>query len=249
MTFPLPEADDTEQPPPLPAPPWGVKEILQAIGLLLAGAIFVVGIASLAVAATGASLSSAEEIGVTIAGTLVLDIALFALAAGFTVWKFRLRWRALGFLIPRADRAWVPIATVVGTFVVLSVYTLLIDLIGADELLPQSTLEEDVFDHRALVIMAGILAVITAPIAEETFFRGFIFVGLTKRFGFVWAAVISGFLFALAHGQPSTLVPFTIVGMVFAWAYVAAGSLWGAIAAHLIFNLISFLAALAGVAE
>lgn len=249
MTLPLPEADDTEQPPPVPAPPWGVKEILQAIGLLLAGVIFVVGIAGLVVAATDASLSDTETLGVSILGTLILEIALFGLAAGFTVWKFRLSWRALGFLVPRADRVWVPIATVVGTFAVLSVYAILVDLIGADELLPQDTLQENVFDHRALVILAGILAVITAPIAEETFFRGFLFIGLTKRFGFVWAAAISGFLFALAHGEPSTLIPFTIVGMVFAWAYVAAGSLWGAIAAHLIFNLISFLAALAGVAE
>jgi hypothetical protein len=241
-----------EQPSPVgeqPVPPWGLKEILQAIGLLMAAVVFAVGIVGLVAAATDASLSSTEELGVGIVGTLILDIVLFGLAAAFTVWKFRLRWRSLGFSLLRPDRAWVPAATVVAIFAVLSVYSIIVQLIGADELLPQSTLEEDIFDHRTLVVLAGVLAVIAAPIAEETFFRGFLFVGLTKRFGFIWAALISGFLFSLAHAQPTTLIPFTLVGMLFAWAYIAAGSLWGAIAAHLIFNLISFLVALAGLAE
>jgi hypothetical protein len=241
-----------EQPPPTEdqqAPPWGTREILQAIGLLLAGAVFAIGIAGMVVAASDMSVSPTEELGIGIIGILILDIALFVLAAAFTVWKFRLHWRALGFLLPRLERAWVPVATVVGIFIVLYAYTAIVDLIGADELLPESTLEEDIFDHRTLVIMAGLLAVIAAPIAEETFFRGFLFAGLIKRFGFIWAALISGFLFSLAHLQPTTLIPFTLAGMLFAWAYVAAGSLWGSIAAHFIFNLIGFLANLAGLAE
>jgi membrane protease YdiL (CAAX protease family) len=232
-----------------PAPPWGLKEILQAIGLLMASIIFAVGIVGLVAAATDASLSSTQELGVVIIGTLILDIVLFGLAAAFTVWKFRLRWRALGFSLLRPDRVWVPAATVVAIFAVLAVYGIIVQLIGSDKLLPESTLEEDIFNHRALVVLAGMLAVIAAPIAEETFFRGFLFVGLTKRFGFIWAALISGFLFSLAHAQPTTLIPFTLVGMILAWAYIATGSLWGAIAAHLIFNFISFLVALAGLAE
>ena len=59
--------------------------------------------------------------------------------------------------------------------------------------------------------------------AEETFFRGFLFGGLEKRLGIFWAALASGFLFSLAHGQVSTLVPFTFVGMMLAWAYVVHG--------------------------
>ena len=80
---------------------------------------------------------------------------------------------------------------------------------------------------------------------EETFFRGFVFGGLSKRFSFLGAALMSGFLFALAHGQPTTLIPFTLVGMLFAAGYAYTGSLWTTIAAHFTFNLISFSITLA----
>jgi len=56
---------------------------------------------------------------------------------------------------------------------------------------------------------------------------------------------MSGFLFSLAHGQPTTLIPFTIVGMLFAAGYAYTGSLWTTIAAHFTFNLISFTLTLA----
>jgi membrane protease YdiL (CAAX protease family) len=121
-----------------------------------------------------------------------------------------------------------------------------VQLVGAEDLRPQSTLGADVFDNRALVVMAGILAVLAAPVAEETFFRGFLFGGLVKRLGIFGAALASGFLFSLAHAQPTTLIPFTFVGMMLAWSYVYTGSIWTNIGAHLVFNLISFSISLAG---
>ena len=80
---------------------------------------------------------------------------------------------------------------------------------------------------------------------EETFFRGFVFGGLSKRFSFLGAALISGFLFAIAHMDPTLLIPFTAVGMIFAAGYAYTGSLWTTIAAHFTFNLISLTITLA----
>src|SRR3990172_4219411 len=91
--------------------------------------------------------------------------------------------------------------------------------------------------------LAGGLAVIIAPLAEETFFRGFIFTALHQRWGFLRAAATSGFLFALPHADPGSIIPFTGAGMVLAVAYANSGSLWGSIATHALFNLISFTAA------
>jgi len=240
--------DETEPPaaPPDDRIAWGPREIAQALGIVVAGFLFLGATAALVVAVAGLSLSDSQVLGVSLVATLFLDLGLFGLAAIFSVGKYRLRWSALGFRPLVLDRAWVIVATVVGMFAVVEVYIVIVQLIGAEGLLPQSTLEGDVFDNRALVVMAGILAVIAAPVAEETFFRGFLFGGLVKRLGVFGAALASGFLFSLAHAQPTTLIPFTFIGMVLAWSYVYTGSLWTNIGAHLVFNLISFSVSLAG---
>ena len=239
-----------ETEPPAAAPDdriaWGPREIAQALGIVVAGLIFLTGAAALVAAVAGLTFTDSQVLGVSLVATLFLDLGLFGLAAIFSVGKYRLRWSALGFRPLVLDRAWVIAATVVGMFAVVVVYTVIVQLIGVDDLLPQSTLEGDVLDNRALVVMAGILAVLAAPVAEETFFRGFLFGGLTKRLGIFGAALASGFLFSLAHAQPTTLIPFTFIGIVLAWSYVYTGSIWTNIGAHLIFNLISFSISLAG---
>jgi len=240
--------NETEPPaaPPDDRIAWGPREIAQALGIVIAGLVFLTATAALVAAVAGLTFTDSQVLGVSLVATLFLDLGLFGLAAIFSVGKYRLRWSALGFRPLVLDRAWVIVATVVGMFAVVVIYTVIVQLIGVDDLLPQSTLEGDVFDNRALVVMAGILAVLAAPVAEETFFRGFLFGGLVKRLGIFGAALASGFLFSLAHAQPTTLIPFTFVGMVLAWSYVYTGSLWTNIGAHLVFNLISFSVSLAG---
>jgi membrane protease YdiL (CAAX protease family) len=241
--------DETEPLPAAPADdriPWGPREIAQVLGIVVAGFIFTAGVAALVRAAANLQLSHAQVLGVSLVGTFFLDFGLFGLAVGFSVRRYRLPGSALGFRPLLLDRAWVIVATVVGMFVVVGVYAVIVQLVGADKLLPESALGADVFDNRALVVMAGVLAVVTAPVAEETFFRGFLFGGLVKRLGIFWAALASGLLFSLAHAQPTTLIPFTFAGMLLAWSYAYTGSIWTNIAAHLTFNLIGFSVALAG---
>jgi len=115
------------------------------------------------------------------------------------------------------------------------------ELSGLTDLTPQSTLPEDVFNNPFALPLAGVLALVAAPLAEETFFRGFLFPGLRNRWGTLRAALASGLLFALLHFNVGSIVPFTVIGMLLAWAYVVSGSLWMAIGAHFAFNAISFL--------
>ena len=60
------------------------------------------------------------------------------------------------------------------------------------------------------------------------------------------AALASSLLFALLHFNIGSIVPFTVIGLLLAWAYVVSGSLWMAIGAHFAFNAISFLITVAG---
>jgi len=240
--------DETE--PPIAAPDdriaWGPREIAQALGLVIAGMVFVTAVAVLVIAAAGITLSDPQVLGIGLVATLFLDLGLFGLAAFFSIGRYRLRWSALGFRPLAIDRAWVIAATVLCMFAIVVVYTVIVQLVGADKLLPQSSLQGDIFDNRALVVIAGIAAILAAPFAEETFFRGFLFPGLVKRLGIFGAALASGFLFSLAHAQPTTLIPFTLIGMLLAWCYFYTGSLWTSIGAHLVFNLVGFSVSLAG---
>jgi len=127
----------------------------------------------------------------------------------------------------------------------LGVYFLIVELTGLGELVPESTLPEDFFDNPAIVPLVGVLAILAAPIAEETFFRGFLFAGLRVRWGTFWAALASGLLFAALHFSLGSIVPFTVIGMLLAWAYAFSGSLWTAIGAHFAFNAVSFGVAVA----
>ncbi|MDO8612058.1 MAG: CPBP family intramembrane metalloprotease, partial [Dehalococcoidia bacterium] len=100
-----------------------------------------------------------------------------------------------------------------------------------------------------LTVLVGILSLALAPVMEETFFRGFLFGGLRGRWGVFFAALSTGFLFALAHVDPLLYIPFTAVGMIFAWGYVYSGSILASMIAHLLFNAISFGLAVSGVAS
>jgi membrane protease YdiL (CAAX protease family) len=71
-------------------------------------------------------------------------------------------------------------------------------------------------------------------------FRGFLFEGFRKHWGFLLAALLSGLLFAGAHGQPGLVIPFGMIGFIFAFVYQKSRSLPTSISAHFLFNLINF---------
>lgn len=228
---------------------WGPREIAQALGVILAGLVFSMAVVFVAAAMSGLTFSDAQVVGLGLVLTFFLDAALFGLAAGFSVLKYHLSWRALGFRSLAIGQSWIPAATVIAVFFVVAGYGLLVQLTGIDQLVPQGSFGNDVLDNHTLLALAGVLAVLVAPIVEETFFRGFVFGGLARRFGFLGGALASGFLFSLAHGQLTTLVPFTLVGMLFAGVYAYTGSLWTSIGAHFTWNFISFALLAAGVAS
>jgi membrane protease YdiL (CAAX protease family) len=220
---------------------WGPREVVQGIALAAAALVFIPVTALVVAAAAGIDVTETKHATeVSLVASLPFEAALFAIVAGLTVFKYRTRWSALGFRSFPLKMAWVPAAIVIVAFVIVEAYGIIANAIGGDKLVPKSTLGEDVFDEKTFVVLAGILALALAPVVEEMFFRGFIFGGLSKKFTFLGAALISGFLFSLAHGQPTTLIPFTLVGMTFAAGYAYTGSLWTTIASHFTFNLISF---------
>lgn len=83
-----------------------------------------------------------------------------------------------------------------------------------------------------------LLIVILAPVSEETCFRGMLFGGFRTRLP-LWAAAIgAGLVFgALHYSTGITAVPqLMVLGAIFAVVYEKTGSIWPAIAFHLINN-------------
>jgi hypothetical protein len=210
--------------------------------LLALGAGFV--LVSVIVAPVEVAVGSNDDPVVLTAGlvaTLLFDGALFGSAAVFSVVRYRCSWGTLGLRLPGRKEFWRGLGTAVTAQVMVAVYAGLIQLLGLDALLPSTNVPEKLFEERLVLPLVGVATVLVAPLAEETFFRGFVFAGL-RRYGFFWAALVSGLLFSAAHVSLGGLIPLALVGMLFAWSYSRTGSLWTSIYAHLIFNLVSFVA-------
>ncbi len=251
--------DEPEQTIQRPQVPWRLRDLGLALAWVAAAAIVTsivlavifIGPGSMTVQQTTQSPTGVSRIETktelrdwTVPAALVSSLAVEAAFLGSAVWfgarRYGRGWNVLGFRRPQRGW-WTPLVVLVGAYFVLGVYVAVMELTGLTDLTPQSTLPEDVFKNPFALPLAGILALLAAPLAEETFFRGFLFAGLRKRWGTLRAALASGFFFAVLHFNVGSIVPFTVIGMLLAWAYVVSGSLWMSIGAHFAFNAISFI--------
>lgn len=96
-----------------------------------------------------------------------------------------------------------------------------------------------------LASLAVLLICVVAPIAEESFFRGFFFAGLRRRLSRVPAALISGLVFGGVHAPtgPTAVIPLAILGAGLALLYERTGSIWPGIIAHAINNSLALAVA------
>jgi membrane protease YdiL (CAAX protease family) len=223
-----------------PQVPWQLRDLGLAAAWIVAAGILMVIVLGIVFAAAE-DISDDGVVAVALGATLALEVVFLAAAAWFSVRRYSCGWQALGFRRAVRGGWWLPLAVVLAAYFTLGVYFLIVELAGLGELVPESTLPEDFFDNPAILPLVGVLAILAAPIAEETFFRGFLFAGLRVRWGTFWAALASGFLFALLHFNVGSIVPFTAIGMLLAYAYVFSGSLWTSIFAHFAFNAVGFL--------
>jgi membrane protease YdiL (CAAX protease family) len=87
-------------------------------------------------------------------------------------------------------------------------------------------------------------AVVTAPIVEELFFRGFLLHRWARRWGTLTGVVASSALFAVLHGE---WVGHFVFGVAMAALYLRTRRLWVPIAAHALNNAVVALFSLADV--
>jgi membrane protease YdiL (CAAX protease family) len=87
--------------------------------------------------------------------------------------------------------------------------------------------------------------VIFAPAVEELFFRGWLYTGLRRRFGFGTTLFATALLFAAFHWEPRRMI--LVLPLAFALGFIReqTGSIAPTIALHAFYNLVIVVIALA----
>ena len=221
--------------------PWTLRDILYAslaaLLLILCGVVLVA--ALLMIAGRGGAGMMPTSSGITLVFGLeaILIVPAWLWGAG----KYRVGWHSLGFRRFRWLRAIalciVALGLILGVDGLWELLRRRMNWPGQPDYLP--------FFGKGVqaLLVALLLGGVVAPIAEEVFFRGFVYAGLRSRWGVVWGLILSATAFALAHVVPSILVPILIMGLVFGLLYELTGSLWPCIALHSAVNSLAFLAA------
>ncbi len=189
-------------------------------------------------------LADLDTLKLGLTSTLLFDALLIVVAGGTARLDFRSAVRLMKMDQYDVHGVWRPMLAVFLCYVGIAIYAVAASATGIDLLTPNSTLPSAVLRDDLALAMAGVLAVICAPIAEEVFFRGFVFGGLT-RWGFWPAALLSSLLFAGVHFDPGSVIPFVGIGVVLAWLFWQRGCLWDNILFHVMFNGTSFAVLLA----
>ncbi len=83
-----------------------------------------------------------------------------------------------------------------------------------------------------------VLLGLIAPIAEETFFRGYVLSVFNLRWGKAKSLVLGSFLFAIVHGYVIHFLQVFLIGLLLGYAYQKRKTLLTPIIAHGIMNLL-----------
>jgi len=238
---PGPPLDRPELPEGVPStpawPPWTAPVALVAgFAMALVGAIL------LAVLATiGGYGINDQPPGVTIAATVVQDLALVGAAVVFARMTTRPRPADFGLrrVSLRPAAKWMAIGW--GVFFTFSaIWAAVLNLDQTDDLPKELGADKN---HVAALAAVAVLVCVVAPICEELFFRGYFFTALRNWHGTWLAVVLTGVVFGGIHAGSAPagfLVPLMVLGSALCVIYWKTGSLLPCIALHALNNALAF---------
>jgi uncharacterized protein len=176
---------------------------------------------------------------------LATQIPILLVVCARLVWPRAATWRELGLQA-------LPLQRIISVGVTVGLLGLMLT-VTVELLLSQIGLRPNQFEQFDFVRGSGTLGLavvlflgsVSAPIAEELFFRGVLFGLLKRRQPLVLAYLVSGGLFAAAHLVPARMTPgqmaglaigIFVLGTLLAWTYERTGSLYPGMLAHALNN-------------
>lgn len=198
---------------------------------------------------------------------IVYGLILFFLYMTLGVLREQPFWKSLGWRKIQPRIAELPKNPVV-YFFTGSILSLLVALATSVLHTPENTPIEQVFHHRKTALLFLSVAVLIAPLVEETIFRGYLyplFVRITSavlrsigiedltalRTGIFTSILLTGTLFGLMHGPQlggakSLIAVMSLVGIVFTVVRAETGSTLASFLMHLGYNSLISIFALIG---
>ncbi len=220
------EPDVIEQPQPYYVP-WTTHDVWLGVASLILWLIISV------VASVVVSLLSLDvDIGLIVS---LAELLLLVPVWWFTIRKYNMGWRALGLRSFRGRMVGLGCGLMILSSIFNLFYNLFLALFGLQAQIDLAPVFAELSSPWWL--LAG--GVIVAPVAEEVFFRGFVFAGLRQRYDWKKAALISSALFAVIHVTPTAMIPIFILGIIFAYLYHHSNSIWPAVLMHVSTNALA----------
>ena len=216
------------------AVPWNPRDVLRA------GLVVVVGVVGLAfllfpiVRSLGGAMTTAAFLFAAI-----LEGVLLIAAWRFGPRKYGTLLATLGFRAPLSGSAFLPWLILLASLAFGYLYITVIAVTGLESLEPRP-LPADLVAGTLDRVAMFVLVVVLTPLAEETFFRGFLLPVFVSRWGFVWGASLTSLLFAVSHGTLGMIVPAFGTGLLLAWLYYRTRSLWSCVLTHGAQNALAF---------
>lgn len=224
---------------------WWQALLVYFIGFLVLGSI----VAVIVLLIMGGDLSAGTGLGFSgLVASAIADVVFLGTLIGWLrtrtpAWRQAVRLpeggrrlRSLGVGLGMGLLLYPVVAIGVGTVLVIVFRAATGDTVAA----PEQLSADLSVDAR---VLAGIFAIMVAPVIEELFFRGVLFRSL-RRHGFWAAAIVSSLVFGLVHyvGGPAPSALFLMVATAFTGLGLAVIYEWrglaASIGAHMAFNAI-----------
>lgn len=231
--------------PPIPARPdgedrwpqirWTTREFvpvaLMPFGLVLFAYYLVFGFLGWDSDAGGVVVTAAQQMA------LLLPIAIYVRRTRGSLAPLGLRrggWDAGDVVAGIASG----LGAIVAGSIVIAITIAIVRAITGTEPSASSVLNDT---HGPWLVLNALMAVVLAPICEETYFRGFLFQGLRGWMRFFPAAAISGTIFALVHVEPIRFFGLAVMGVILASVFERRRTLVASMAAHATVNVVAVI--------
>jgi uncharacterized protein len=174
--------------------------------------------------------------------TAFMNIAGITVIFYFVFLKYRQRASAIGFSGVSLKKA--VLTAAIGYVALLpvlaAIMTITFFFVSMIKYEPpvQPIVEVFILEKRASVLwISTLFAAIFGPVAEEIFFRGFLYPAAKKKWGIFAAIMGTSFIFSLLHSHLVGFLPIMALGVLLTYLYEKTGSLLVPITVHIMHNV------------
>ena len=231
--------------------PWNWFDLLLLIGVAVSGTIVITllliqGFAIIGLSFRHIQKSASDENLFLIFNQTLLSALLLAYLAAQMRHSFHVPfWRTIGWRPLRTGhtpRAAAYLGLILGGFML----AILVTMSSAVFKAPKQTPIEQFFQDRRSALLLMSMAVLLAPVLEETIFRGYIYPVIARSFGVNISILVTGTLFGLLHasqlwGAWVQIVLLILVGIIFTYARARTHTVVASYLLHVSYNSCLFL--------